>query len=335
LETQPRRLRYTDQPFLRPFQNRVNTGKPFLPEKYRPPRLVRLAGHYWTCDSHDPKADEWLCVEAETFYYLLAGFQPPSPIKNFNSTPLHCCHLKNLKERAVNINQSTSTIVPSSKDLTISDKVLTATPPTATTEAMKEAARKWREANPDSDGVIYHPSNPSPSQPTEPGQVIDAVITWIGSTSPTANFPAAESRLIAANDSLKTNYMQFLDDLKNIDPALEEQDFGFTVDPQGNLKATSLSGSINADDLARLTDYMNRSDSLKDAANEFVQSSFDYVKEDKEYQGTGGFVLNMNNFEKTVDLGQMYTYQKSGKSNMGNFFAQQVMTKGERAPHPF
>jgi hypothetical protein len=234
----------------------------------------------------------------------------------------------------VNISLTTSSVAPSFKDLPKSDKVLTPTPPTPTTEAMKEAAKKWLETHPNQGGVISPPSPPQPTDPTGPGQVIDAVITWVGSTSPSANFPAAQDRLIAANDNLKTTYVQFLDDLKNIDPNLEEQDFGFTVDPQGNLKATSLSGSISDKDLTRLTDYMNRSDALKGAANEFAKSSFDYVKEDKEYQGTGGFVLNMNNFAKTVDLGQMYTYQKSGKSNMGNFFAQQVMSKGERAPHP-
>lgn len=232
------------------------------------------------------------------------------------------------------ISLTTSSIAPSYKDLPKSDKVLTPTPSTPAMEAMKEAAKKWLETHPDQGGVISPPSPSQPTDPTGPGHAIDAVLTWVGSTSPSANFPAAQDRLIAANNNLKTSYVQFLDDLKNIDPNLEEQDFGFTLDPQGNLKATSLSGSISDDDLARLTDYMNRSDALKSAANEFAKSSFDYVKEDKEYQGTGGFVLNMDNFEKTVDLGQMFTYQKSGKSNMGNFFAQQVMSKGERAPHP-
>ncbi|RON43183.1 hypothetical protein BK666_18975 [Pseudomonas frederiksbergensis] len=189
------------------------------------------------------------------------------------------------------------------------------------------------EGKPLTPGVIYHPSNPSPSQPTEPGTPLVAVITYIGRTEPTKDFPAAHDRLMAAHDNLKTTYMQFLDDLKNIDPALEEKDFGFTVDPQGQLKATSLSGSISTEDLSRLSDFMNQSGALKDAANEYAKSSFDFVKEDREYLGTGGFVLNKDNFEKTIDLGQLFTYQKSGNMNMSNYFFNQVYTKGERAPH--
>lgn len=44
---------------LTPFQMRADTGKPFCLKKYRPPRLLRLAGHSWTCDSDHPKPDEW------------------------------------------------------------------------------------------------------------------------------------------------------------------------------------------------------------------------------------------------------------------------------------
>ncbi|MFJ2685678.1 hypothetical protein ACIOYV_18295 [Pseudomonas sp. NPDC087342] len=180
-------------------------------------------------------------------------------------------------------------------------------------------------------GVIYHPSNPSPSQPSDPGTPMVAIDVYVGRTEPTKDFPAAHDRLMAAHEYLKTSYMQFLDDLKNIDPTLEEKDFGFTVDPQGQLKATSPTGSVSAEDLARLTEYMNQSDALKDAANEYASSSFEYVKEDREYLGTGGFILNKDNFEKTIDLGQLFTYQKSGNTKMSNYFFMQVFTKGERA----
>lgn len=186
---------------------------------------------------------------------------------------------------------------------------------------------------PPNSSVIYHPSNPSPTQPTDPGAPLVAVETYIGRTEPTKDFPAAQERMLAAHNNLKTTYVQFLDDLKSIDPNLEEKDFGFTVDPAGQLKATSPSGSISAEDLARLSDYMNQSGALKDAANEYAKSSFDFVKEDREYLGTGGFVLNKDNFEKTIDLGQLFTYQKSGNMNMSNYFFNQVYTKGERAPH--
>lgn len=184
-------------------------------------------------------------------------------------------------------------------------------------------------------GVIYHPSNPSPSQPTEPVIPMVAIDYYVGRTEPTKDFPAAQDRLLAAHNNLKSTYMQFLDDLKSVEPDLEEKDFGFTVDPQGNLKATSPSGSVSADELARLTDYMNQSSALKDAANEYASSSFDYVKEDREYLGTGGFILNKDNFEKTIDLGQLFTYQKSGNMKMSNYFFNQVFTKGERGPHVF
>jgi hypothetical protein len=277
------------------------------------------------------------CVTSETFDYEIANLDRSVPLKNCNPRPLPCSHSKNLKERAVNINGSTPAVSSSQtslKDLLVpSDKPLTATAPTTITEAMKEAAKKAHDANPNQDGVIYHPSNPSPTQPTEPGTPMVAVDTYIGRTEPTKDFPAAQDRMLAAHSNLKTTYMQFLDNLKSIDPDLEEQDFGFTVDPQGNLKATSPNGSVSSEDLARLTDYMNRSDSLKDAANEYAKSSFDFVKEDREYLGTGGFVLNKDNFERTIDLGQLFTYQKSGNTKMSNYFFNQVYTKGERAPH--
>lgn len=279
------------------------------------------------------------CIATEIFDYEIVDHHRPIALKNCHPKPLPCSHSKNLKERAVNINGSppaVSSSLTSLKDLLVpSDKPLTATPPTPITEAMKEAAKKAHDANPNQDGVIYHPSNPSPTEPTAPGPVLEVIETWIGRTEPTKDFPAAQDRLLAAHNNLKSVYTQFLDDLKSIDPDLEEQDFGFTVDPQGNLKATSPSGSVSAEDLAKLTDYMNRSDNLKDAANEYAKSSFDFVKEDREYLGTGGFVLNKDNFEKTIDLGQLFTYQKSGNTKMSNYFFNQVYTKGERGPHTF
>ena len=110
---------------------------------------------------------------------------------------------------------------------------------------------------------------------------------------------SAASKLDVTTDALKGKYSEFKKSLQAVAPDLARLDFGFTVDPQGDLVATGVGGEQKG----RLTQFLNQNEALKALATQYVSDVMAYAKADGDF-GLGRFKLDLSNFQNTVDIGE-------------------------------
>ena len=101
--------------------------------------------------------------------------------------------------------------------------------------------------------------------------------------------------------SLSGVYKKFKQSLQSAAPDLAKLDFGFTLDPKGDLVATGVSG----DQKNRLTELLKKSPELKELATQFAQNVKDYGQAEGYYrQGLATFKLDAETFQQTIDVGK-------------------------------
>lgn len=101
--------------------------------------------------------------------------------------------------------------------------------------------------------------------------------------------------------SLSGVYKKFKQSLQSVAPDLAKLDFGFTLDPKGELVATGVSG----DQKNRLTELLKKSPELKELATQFAQNVKAYGQADGYYWGdVGVFRLDAETFQQTIDVGK-------------------------------
>lgn len=100
-------------------------------------------------------------------------------------------------------------------------------------------------------------------------------------------------------NSMDKAYKEFKSSLQRVAPNLAKLDFGFTLDPQGDLVATGVSGQ----EKNKLTELLNQSENLKGLASEFANKVMKWGQADT-YQGFGQYKLNVENFQNTINIGE-------------------------------
>ena len=107
--------------------------------------------------------------------------------------------------------------------------------------------------------------------------------------------------------SLGNVWENFKQTLKAIAPDLASLDFGFTLNTDGSLVATSGKSIISNDQKNRLDTLLNQSEKLKIGAREFAKNSFAYTKAHNDFS-FGLAKFDENNFKEVIDIGEAIDY---------------------------
>lgn len=110
-------------------------------------------------------------------------------------------------------------------------------------------------------------------------------------------------------------YKQFKQSLERTSPDLAKRDFGFTLDPQGDLVATGVSGQ----EKTRLTQLLNESPQLQELASQFARSLKDWAQAD-HIRGFGKYKLDAQTFQHTIDIGEALDARNGNNNKMPWFF---------------
>ncbi|RMR28051.1 hypothetical protein ALP36_05603, partial [Pseudomonas syringae pv. coriandricola] len=197
--------------------------------------------------------------------------------------------------------------------------------PQPLTDAQKEALKNAAANTP---AVVYHPSTEAPAT-TEPVVVIE---TWIG-RSQSPDFPKMAAQHSNSTEALKTSYESFKSTLASVYPDLASKKFGFTIEADGNLKATNSSGELSQADTEQLNSLLNASSGLKAAAATYRETAIDLVDADSPWSGSylGRYNLTKENFANSLDLGALFIPKGStpSKEQVDGMFFNQLAYKGE------
>ncbi|AVB22732.1 MULTISPECIES: hypothetical protein [Pseudomonas syringae group] len=196
--------------------------------------------------------------------------------------------------------------------------------PQPLTDAQKEALKNAAANTP---AVVYHPSTEVPAT-TEPMEAVD---TWIG-RSQSSEFPKMVAQHSSSTESLKTSYQAFKSTLASVYPDLASKKFGFTIEANGNLKATNSAGELNKADTEQLNTLLNASSGLKAAAATYRETAIDLVDADSPWSGSylGRYNLTKENFADSLDLGALFIPKTStpSKEQSDGMFFNQLAYKG-------
>lgn len=187
----------------------------------------------------------------------------------------------------------------------------------------------------DTPAAVYHPSEEAMSL----AQSIVSSPTFAGRPD-YADFPAAAAKHEAAHNALKASFDEFKSALAYMFPDLAEKKFSFTIVEDGSLKALNTTGELNAKDLEQLDALLNASDALKSSAAVYRDASIEMVAADSPWGGSslGEYVLNKENFARTIDLGALFIERKDkelSSEKVAGWFTSQLWSKGEYVPAVF
>lgn len=118
-----------------------------------------------------------------------------------------------------------------------------------------------------------------------------------------------------AANAMNGVYKQFKQSLERISPDLAKLDFGFTLDPQGDLVATGVSGQ----EKTRLTQLLNQSPELRELASQFAENLMEWVQADN-IRGFGQYKLDAKTFQHTIDIGEALDARNGNNNKMPWFF---------------
>ncbi len=132
---------------------------------------------------------------------------------------------------------------------------------------------------------------------------------------------------------MKTSYEAFKSTLASVYPDLASKKFGFTIEANGNLKATNSSGELSDADTQQLNTLLNASSGLKAAAATYRETAIDMVDADSPWSGSylGRYNLTKENFASSLDLGALFIPKTStpSKDQIDGMFFNQLAYKGE------
>jgi hypothetical protein len=129
-------------------------------------------------------------------------------------------------------------------------------------------------------------------------------------------------------------WKDFRQSLTHIVPDLAGKDFGFTVDKNGSLMVTENSDRLDPSQKEQLSRLMNQSSSLKNSADRYAQKLIEYTAAGGSFD-YGRYHLDMENFNKSIDIGLMIDHYKSAENGSFKYtWEGQMAAKGERNPAP-
>ncbi len=176
--------------------------------------------------------------------------------------------------------------------------------------------------------VIYR----QPKNEISPDNVYVPLDVWVHPASEgidlyaQAELVAEGRRKVGASlNAMDGIYRDFKESLKMRAPDLAEIDFGFTINPQGDLIATGVSGQQKN----LLSKFLNETPGLKELASNFANNVMGYSQvEPYSWGGVGRFKLNTDNFEKTIDVGQALDFRHKKNNGLTGLWLYQFEKKG-------
>ncbi|MBD8573011.1 hypothetical protein IFR09_01570 [Pseudomonas syringae] len=178
--------------------------------------------------------------------------------------------------------------------------------------------------------AVYSPDSGSgvSGQPLKPA--------WTGIPENTI-FKAAAAQYKEAYNALEMSYADFKAGLASRFPELADKNFSFTIVEDGSLKAINTGGQLSGQEMEQLESLLNASDSLKTSALLYRDSAIAMVDADAPWGGNlmGEYVLNKENFAKTIDLGALFIERKDQEltsEKVAGWFTSQLWSKGQYEP---
>lgn len=175
------------------------------------------------------------------------------------------------------------------------------------------------------------------------------VIQW--EFRPIDNLFPLTSQIFTALDSMTKEYEQMQAGLARHNPTLAAKDFGFSVNPQGDLMVLEHSSPLSTQEIEYLNNWLNSSDQLKTLARQSAQLMIEYTQlapsivskvdqtldmhlnGEEKFRPPGRYNLNMDNFHKTIDLQpSLHTYEEFPTSFFHGRWIDQLYSKGEVRP---
>ncbi|RMN36896.1 hypothetical protein ALQ61_05616 [Pseudomonas coronafaciens pv. zizaniae] len=259
-----------------------------------------------------------LYAELDCVVHLIATKATPTSVDTLHTTPQSW-----IDEMVISLTPGNNTYPA----VTLPNSGVTLTPQPLTDaqkEALKNAAANTPVTTP---AIVYHPSTEAPAA-TEPMVAID---TWVG-RSQAPDFPQKAAEHRTSTEALKTSYEAFKSTLASVYPDLASKKFGFTIEANGNLKATNSSGELSEADTKQLNTLLNASSGLKAAAATYRQTAIDMVDADSPWSGSylGRYNLTKENFADSLDLGALFIPKTStpSKEQSDGMFFNQLAYKG-------
>lgn len=144
------------------------------------------------------------------------------------------------------------------------------------------------------------------------------------------------SEFLAIDGQIRDNLATFKDDyerahadLARRNPALAAKDFGFTLNPQGELTVLERESHLSQQEIDYLNNWLNDSGQLKEHARQAAQLMIQYtnvapsitthpgqttemhLNGQEKFRPPGRYNLNMENFHNTIDLEQALDLNKN------------------------
>lgn len=161
---------------------------------------------------------------------------------------------------------------------------------------------------------------------------------------------------------IKQEYERMHTELEKYNPALAAKDFGFTLNPAGNLMVLERSSPLSQQETDHLNNWLNSSSNLKSLSKKSADLMMEYTKASNPYsvngrngntteliwngggiRDLGGYKLDMNNFHSTIDFHravdpfdkEVSSVFAGSAANVAfgsinsNYWINQVLSKGE------
>lgn len=151
--------------------------------------------------------------------------------------------------------------------------------------------------------VIYHETSDKNNESVIYSQPLKVKVYKIAKMPDTKAIDESQKSVEITLKSLGNAWAEFKKSLASIAPDLAKMDFGFTLDANGKLLATSGKSSLSATERDRLTDLLNHSESLVNGANLFANHTFAFAKSHAD-TSFGRLKFDMENFSKIIDIGK-------------------------------
>jgi len=143
------------------------------------------------------------------------------------------------------------------------------------------------------------------------------------------NDPFITEQLFEAGVALRKiekYYQAFRKQLVSLNPDLAYKNWGFTLNHDTSLKVTDPQNTLTAEERSWLFVALNNATELKASTHRHAKAAMALVEHDAEEFG-GKYKLDLSNFHKTIDYGQLLT----SKNNLMKEWINQVHASAEKS----
>ena len=132
--------------------------------------------------------------------------------------------------------------------------------------------------------------------------------------------------------SVRRQYGEFYERLKDLRPDIASTGFGFTLDENAKIKILESTGKLSDADKSWLTEEINAFKDIRQHVRKHSETLIQLVETDIQKFG-GKYNLNAQNFQKTINYGDILNEKWGGRwASIDDYMTKQVIENAEKRP---